>query len=623
MRTDWYNLSWLPLLGGDFSEQCAMISSDPAKSLRALSSHKLTESQLRKLAGICGKMDRTPPGFENFKLSLLSNANCEFLAPALKASALRYNLWLDVNIEPMGYLVAAALDPSSELYQTGPDAILIASTYHPFMAAHTLGDAAESQRAVEDFVSNITTIREAVREKCGAKTIVQTIPQAPESLFGSLDARVPGTLNFLIDRFNNEIIAGDIDVIDIARLANIIGLSTWHDVAYWHWAKIPFAQNLIPAYADYVARYLGALRGRSRKCLVLDLDNTLWGGVIGDDGLEGIKLGQGSPLGEAYISIQRMALELRRRGIVLAVCSKNDDANARLPFRAHPEMLLKEEHIAIFLANWNDKASNLEAIAEAVALTPEALVFLDDNPAERNLVRRELPTVAVPEIPDNEPAMWPLVISAAGYFEAVRLTGDDLLRAGQYADNVQRSALMAKSHDLRSYLADLEMQMEVTSFIPNNRPRITQLINKSNQFNLTTRRYTDEQVTALQADHGFSCFAARLKDKFGDNGIISVVICKEGNGDWYLDTWLMSCRVLGRRVEQAFLNYIARRALESRKRRLVGHYIPSPKNKMVESHYDKLGFILLNREEDGSATWALELGSFVPFDVPILTEGSN
>jgi FkbH-like protein len=617
MRKDWYDLSWLEPPNADFSDLCANIQSDPARFLRIVCSYKLTEAQLRKIAVTCQALECVPPGFERLKLTILSNANCGFLGPALQASALRYGLWLDVNVEPMGQPIAAVLDPGSFLSRIGADSVLVAYTYHSFRQAGTLGDEVESRRAVEDFVSNITTVRDTARDRCEAATIVQTIPQAPDSLLGSLDARVPGTRNFLIDRFNHEIMAGDFDVVDVARLANIVGLSAWHDVSHWYWAKIPFAQYLIPVYADYVARHLGALRGRSRKCLVLDLDNTLWGGCIGDDGPEGIELGPGTPLGEAYLSIQRMALDLRHRGVVLAVCSKNDDFNARLPFKNHPEMLLREADIGVFISNWENKAANLEAIAEALALTTDALVFLDDDPAERELVRRELPTIAVPEVPVNEPALWPLIISAAGYFESAQFTHNDIQRAAQYADNVKRTQLMTVSRDLNSYLIDLQMEMEISSFVPQQRRRITQLINKSNQFNLTTRRYTDDQVREMEADSQCACFAARLKDKFGDNGIISVIICKEYGWDWLLDTWLMSCRVLGRRAEQALLNYVAQRGLESRKRKLIGYYVPTSKNKMVESHYEKLGFAFAARKQDGSTEWVLGLSDFKPFEVPI------
>jgi FkbH-like protein len=213
--------------------------------------------------------------------------------------------------------------------------------------------------------------------------------------------------------------------------------------------------------------------------------------------------------------------------------------------------------------------------------------------------------------------LWPLIISAAGYFETVQFTSADLERAEQYADNAKRADLSSKSRDLKSYLTDLQMEMEVTSFVPGHRLRISQLINKSNQFNLTSRRYTDEQVQAMEADPACACFAARLKDRFGDNGIVSVVICKERNAFWHIDTWLMSCRVLARQVEQAFLNHIAESASQSGKRGLVGHYIPTSKNKMVESHYEKLGFASMKLEEDGSTTWFLDLANFKPFDVPI------
>ncbi len=369
-------------------------------------------------------------------------------------------------------------------------------------------------------------------------------------------------------------------------------------------AKLSFDDSCLPIYTDHVARLIAALRGRSRKCLILDLDNTVWGGVIGDDGLEGIKVAQGDATGEAHLAVQQLALALRQRGVVLAVSSKNTDEIARQPFRAHPEMLLKEDHFAVFQANWNDKATNIKAIAEELSLGLDAMVFLDDNPVERGLVRRMLPQVAVPELPED-PAWFARTLAAAGYFESIGFSDEDRQRAQMYQSNARRVALQRQAGDLDAYLASLDMEIQFAPFDRIGRARISQLINKSNQFNLTTRRYSEAEVASAEADPDVFTLQVRLIDSFGDNGMISVVICRPGTaGDWVIDTWLMSCRVLGRKVEQMVLREILCRAREAGIDRVVGHFVPTEKNALVRDHYEKLGFAKVD-ERDGATTWSM------------------
>ena len=397
--------------------------------------------------------------------------------------------------------------------------------------------------------------------------------------------------------------------VDVAALARTVGEENWHEPSAWHMAKLAFAQQAVPLYADAFGRLIGAMRGNSRKCLVLDLDNTLWGGVIGDEGLEGIDLGQGTATGESFLAIQQMALDLRHRGILLAVCSKNDETIARQPFQNHPDMLLGEEHIAIFQANWIDKPANLNAIAAALNIDTQALVFLDDNPAERAVVRRELPEVAVPELPDDA-ALYPRFLLNAGYFETVAFTNDDLARAEQYQANAQRAELQESSTDINGYLASLEMTIHFSSFDAVGRKRISQLINKSNQFNLTTHRYTETQVAEFENSDDVFTLQVRLQDTFGDNGMISVIICRQGEPTiWDIDTWLMSCRVLGREVERAVLCEIVTQARKAGVTGLRGHYIPSGRNELVRDHFAKLGFTLLE-EGDVVSLWYLEVNSY-------------
>ncbi len=381
--------------------------------------------------------------------------------------------------------------------------------------------------------------------------------------------------------------------------------------------KFSFSDELIPLYSDHVARTLAAVRGKSRKVLVLDLDNTVWGGVIGDDGLDGINVAQGDARGEAHLAVQRLALDLRERGIVLAVSSKNTDEVAREPFLRHSEMLLKLDHIAVFQANWNDKATNMQAIAEELSLGLDSLVFLDDNPVERGLVRQLLPQVAVPELPDD-PAYYARTLAAGGYFEAVTFATEDLKRAGFYQDNARRANLHKQVGGVDAYLKSLDMTITFRPFDTTGRARIVQLINKSNQFNLTTRRYTDPEIAEAETDPNVFTLQVRLADVFGDNGMISVVICRSGGPDvWEIDTWLMSCRVLGRKVEHMVLREILEHARAAGISKLVGTYKPTDRNNLVVEHYAKIGFTKMAEEESGQTYWELTVGGAEPESAPM------
>jgi FkbH-like protein len=411
-------------------------------------------------------------------------------------------------------------------------------------------------------------------------------------------------------------------VLAVDTLAARDGITEWHDEGLWHRSKQDIHPRVLHVYGDEVGRLLAAIRGRSYKCLVLDLDNTLWGGVIGDDGLAGIAIGQGSATGEAHLAFQRYALELSRRGVLLAVCSKNDEANALEAFDRHPEMLLRRKHISCFVANWDDKASNLRQIARRLNIGTDSLVLADDNPFERNLVRQELPEVAVPELPED-PAGFAACLAAAGYFEALSITNEDQERVNQYRANTEREQLRESTTDMAGFLQSLRMELHCGPFDPIGLQRIVQLINKTNQFNLLTRRYTDTEVQAVMADPAALHLQFRLQDRFGDNGVIAIVIGKlDAERKLVIDTWLMSCRVLGRQVEAATLNVVAKRASAMGATALIGSFRPTPKNAMVRDHYPKLGFDEL-RQQDGETRWVLPLDRFraAPVSMTII-EGS-
>jgi FkbH-like protein len=441
---------------------------------------------------------------------------------------------------------------------------------------------------------------------------------------GQNEQRLPDSPSHLLNVFHARLrdMADEqkVDLLDVNGWAGKDGLKEWHNPVLWHEAKQEVSPAAGPMYGEWVARILAAQLGRSFKCLVLDLDQTLWGGVIGDDGLAGIQLGQGNGVSEAFSAFQRFVRDLKWRGVILAVCSKNDEATAKEPFDRHPEMILKRSDIACFIANWKDKATNLREIARQLNIGLDSLVFVDDNPFERNQVREALPMVAVPEMPED-PAYYPDCIASAGYFEALALTEDDLARGEQYQKNIERSQFQASFSDMSGYLKGLEMKLIWGPFDPLSLSRVTQLLNKTNQFNLTTRRYSEDQAAQFAARPDAVTLKCRLTDRFGDNGIIGVMIALEQKeGDWVIDTWLMSCRVLGRGVEQAMLDLLAEAVEKKGARRLIGQYFPTAKNGMVKNLFSDLGFKLLDADSDGSARWELKLDSKWKFDYHLLCE---
>jgi FkbH-like protein len=368
-------------------------------------------------------------------------------------------------------------------------------------------------------------------------------------------------------------------------------------MAMSHEATVAVAHNL--------ALLVRSALGRTRKVLVLDLDNTLWGGVIGDDGVSGIKLGKDSPEGEAYQDFQRYCLELKRRGIVLAVCSKNEPGTAHEGFK-HPDSVLKLNDFSAFRAGWGPKHEAIQEIAHELNLGLDSFVFVDDNPAERELVASQLPQVAVPRVGNNV-ARYAEHIERNGYFESARISSDDLARASQYAANAERAAVRATFADYGEYLLSLQMKAEIGPFVPTYMDRIAQLTNKTNQFNLTTRRYTLAEIQRVADDKAWVTLYGRLIDRFGDNGLVTVVAGEQRGDELHLDLWLMSCRVLKRDMEHAMLDAVVREAKQRGIRSVVGYYLPTAKNKMVAGLFEQLGFSSVSKEDSGASTWRLDL----------------
>ena len=549
------------------------------------------------------------------KLAVLGSATLGHLHPGIRVAALRRGMWLSTYESGYGQYRQELLDRISGLHAFAPTVVLFSlDAWHLLGEIHTGQDEGEVATILRGIEGTLVQCWKAARDAFRCGIFQQTLLPVYPEILGSNDHRMPGSRAACLARLNSQLrLFADQEKIHLLALDQRIardGLSAWHDPALWHRSKQEITPTASPMYGELVGRLLDAYQGRSSKCLVLDLDDTIWGGTVGEDGVEGIVVGQGSALGEGFLAVQDYALQLAGRGVILAVCSKNDETNALEPFDTHPEMKLKREHIACFAANWTDKAANLRSIAAELNIGLDSLVFVDDNPFERALIRRELPMIKVPEVP-VEPALVPQCISDAGYFETLVISEDDRARTAQYQNNRARALLQQSSTDLDSYLKSLEMQLIWRPFDRVGLARTVQLINKTNQFNLTTRRYTEDDIARLMGDPNVFGLQFRLVDRLGDNGIIGIVIARRaGVADIVIETWLMSCRVLGRGVEISTLNVVAQQAGGAS--RLIGEYRPTAKNGMVRDHYQKLGFSIIETPPDGTVWSALDLTTFAP-----------
>ncbi|MFH6782591.1 MULTISPECIES: HAD-IIIC family phosphatase [Methylobacterium] len=618
---------WLPAPPADFSARLAAIEALPEAqawdALTALSRTRLDPARTSRLDRVLQRRFRDR---EAHNLALLGSSTLSHLAAGIRVGALRRDVRLTVFEGPYGRY-REAIDGEA-LRAVRPDTLLLALD-----AADLLGPndpAGPEAGDIGEALDRLKQVWAGARALHRCALIQQTLLPTALPLLGGNEHRMPGSLAARTTRFNAALrdaaAAEGVDLLALDDAVSRHGLEAWHDPALWLRARQAVTPAAGPLYGDLVARLVGARLGRSAKALVLDLDDTLWGGTIGEDGLSGIVVGQGSALGESFLALQAYARDLSRRGIVLAICSKNDPETARLPFAEHPDMLLRLPDFGAFAANWDDKATNLRRIAQELGLGLDALVFVDDNPFERALVRENLPMVAVPEVPE-EPALVARCLSDAGYFEAATLTDEDRFRAQAYARRIGTGGLAATGPagaDLARTLAGLGMRLSWRSFDAVGLPRIVQLVNKTNQFNLTTRRLREAEAAALIDDPDTLTLQLRLTDRLGDNGVIAVVIGRLAERDLdvelAIETWLMSCRVLGRRVEEGTLAVLAAQAARRGARRLVGLYRPSGRNGMVADLYPRLGFTT-DGEGEGEERWVLDLAAYTPpGDLPMVVE---
>ncbi len=427
-------------------------------------------------------------------------------------------------------------------------------------------------------------------------------------LLGNADATdIHGRVNY-INRLNGMFAAyardhKDFFIQDINYLSAAYGLDRWSDPLYWHMYKYALSMEAIPTLSYNLSNIIKSIYGKNKKALALDLDNTLWGGIVGDDGVEGIEIGPETSMGQVYSEFQGYLRDLKDIGVILNVCSKNEEENA-IGGLNHPDGVLKPDDFIVIKANWDPKSKNLADMAGELNLLPESFVFVDDNPAEREIVRSQLHVVS-PEIGSVEDYIR--VIDHSGFFEVTNLSADDAKRNEMYKENAKRAKLEASFDNYGDYLKSLEMKGTIKNFEPIYMERIAQLSNKSNQFNLTTRRYTRAEIEEIADSDDYIDIYGKLEDKFGDNGVVSVVIGHKEGDILDMDLWIMSCRVLKRDMEYAMMDELVHKAGEAGIRTIRGHYYPTAKNKMVKDFYALMGFTLTEEDSEGNRTWEFKV----------------
>ena len=492
-----------------------------------------------------------------------------------------------------------------------PDIIYLHTSFVNILSFPEMG---ESEQNIKDNVdrefSRYRGLWSQIESEFNCPVIQNNFELPRDRPMGNLDfSDVHGRTNFIM-RLNHLFSEyarrnSNFHINDIFYLSSWVGLERWHDKTLWYETKYAISFEALPILAHNITNIMKTLFGKTRKCLVLDLDNTIWGGVIGEQGLSGLEIGKDTPIGEAFTAFQNYIKELKQRGIILAVCSKNDLNIAKEGF-SHPDSILKLDDITVFKANWEPKHENIKSIAREINIDLASLVFLDDNPSEREIVSSQTPAVKVPDLGENV-ARYIEILDRSGFFEAISISPEDLERNRAYSDNIKRQELGARYKNYDEFLRSLEMKAEIKQFTTIYLERITQLVNKTNQFNLTTKRFTFPQLEEISNDPQYITLYGRLRDKFGDNGLISVMIGEICNDIIHIRLWLMSCRVIKRGMEHAMFDQFIKESKKRGIKNIKGAYLKSAKNNIVSSLYSDLGFKNNDSKENGDSFWTYQI----------------
>lgn len=541
------------------------------------------------------------------KMAIVGDTATQFLTIAIKGMGVERGYNINLFEAEYNQVERQFMDPTSDLYISNSDIIVIFQSTHKLGEHHSMLPIEQQITLAEDRLEFIASICENPL-LANKKIIYFNYPEIDDTVFGSYANKVVSSFSYQIRKLNYELMNmalqhPNLFICDIAGLQNKLGRDVMFTTNIYVSTEMVLSIESLPYVASRVMDIVCAFKGQFKKCLIIDLDNTVWGGVIGDDGLEGIQLGHGLGIGKAFTEFQMWIKKLKQRGIIICVVSKNNEEIAKEPFEKHPDMILKLDDIAVFMANWETKVDNIRTIQSILNIGFDSMVFLDDNPFERNIVRENIPGITVPELPED-PGDYLEHLYSLNLFETTSYSNADKDRTKQYQVEAKRVSLSKTFTNEAEFLKSLKMVSTVNGFTKFNTPRVAQLSQRSNQFNLRTIRYSEADITALAEDPDVIDLCFTLEDKFGDNGLIAVIIMKRLDVDTlFVDTWFMSCRVLKRGMENFTLNTMVERTKAAGYKKIIGEYLPTPKNKMVEKHYKGLGF----RKVEGVDTAQYEL----------------
>ena len=550
-------------------------------------------------------------GFKNISLAVLSDCSTQYLVQGIKACG--YEKKQNINTWEADYdaIDLAINNTTSPLYTNKNDYVVlfysVLNLKKQFYKNHS------KETFADDFIAQVQNVTETVSKNIKTNFIVYNLPEEPDAVFGNYGNKTPDSFIYQLRKINYLLMGlaektSNVFINDVAALYASKGKAYCFDSRLYINGDIIWSLDFTADVAANTVQIIESFLGFSKKCLILDLDNTTWGGIIGDDGIENIEVGE-LGVGKAFTQLQQWAKALKDRGIIIAVCSKNNEEIAKGPFINHPDMVLRLEDISVFVANWDNKADNIRYIQSILNIGFDTMVFLDDNPFEREMVKTHIPQVTVPDLPED-PADYIPYLNTLNLFETVSYTAEDKERTKQYREEADRTIAKAKYTDEKDFLISLNMVSEVKAFDSFTIPRVAQLSQRSNQFNLRTIRYSEEDVKRISGSPGFATFTFNLADKFGDHGLISVIILEQKSAkELFIDTWIMSCRVLKRGVEQFVLSHLVNWAKANNFELLTGEYIPTPKNALVKDHYEELGF---TKSGEGEGVWSLTVADYKP-----------
>jgi len=558
------------------------------------------------------------------KIAILGGSTTHDIIRILELFLLNYGIEPEFYESEYAMYWQDAMFENPELKAFAPDIIYIHTSNRNILEYPTVLDSEDGILEKENAAFEHFQVMWDKLEETYHATIIQNNFELPfYRLMGNKDASdVHGRIHF-IQSLNKRFYEysnthENFYIQDIQYLSACYGLDAWSDPFFWHMYKYSLCLNAIPDLSFNLANIIKSIYGKNKKSLVLDLDNTLWGGIVGDDGAENLEIGQETSLGQVYSEFQNYVKSQKDLGVMLNINSKNEEENA-LAGLNHPDGILKPEDFILIKANWEPKSKNITDIAAELNIMPDSLVFVDDNPAEREIVRTQVPGVAVPEI--GNPEEYIRVLDHSGFFEVTKLSEDDKNRNEMYRANIMRAKQETSFADYRDYLLSLDMKATIAPFNSLYMARIAQLTNKSNQFNLTTKRFSQSEIEQVANDDNYLTFYGKLEDKFGDNGVVSVVLGKKEETVLHMELWLMSCRVLKRDMEFAMLDAVVEACKKENIQKIKGYYYPTAKNAMVKEFYKVMGFTKIEEDEAGNSQWEFEIPDYYEKKNTVITRG--